>query len=781
MLKSAKAMIQANKEPYKVPRRVQDLIPIRRIWDDGIFQVAPELYSKTFRFPDINYLSASLDTQRRLYDSYTDLLNCLDSDALTKITVVSHPMSQDFYEQTVLMPYLDDGKDEYRRECNNLITGATGHGLGKAQERYITISVRRRSYEEARSFFHQESYRLSNAFSELGSECVALNAAEKLKLLAQFYRPEDAEACDYEPAHLARQGCDPRDVICPDSMEKTSDTLRIGNHFARVFYLKNYASMIKDQFVSELLAAGTNVTLSMDIVSVPTDEAMREVERKLLGVETNITNWQRRQNQNNNFSANIPYDMELQRSETTAFLDDLTQNNQKMLLCLLTVLLTADTQEELDKESKALMAVAKGKMCQMAVLKYQQMDGLNTVLPIGPRKLECYRTLLSECQAAFTPFRIVEIMHPGGIYLGENSVSHNPILINRSKLMNQAAMVFGVPGAGKSFIAKMMLINLILTTKDRIFIVDPEGEYGRIVTELCDDSVVFRLSSGGRDRLNAMTMVEGYAGSEQESISAKVDFILSLLEQLDNCETGTIQKSLIDRCLRLIIAEKKRTGKEPTLTDLRGKLLEQPEPEARDIALAMERYTVGSLNIFGGESTVDLNKRVVVFDIHNLGGEMRPAGMLVLIDTIMNSASRNWMNNIRTHVYLDEFHVFLEKEQSRKFICNAWRMFRKRNVQPTAITQNVDYLLNQDEGRMMLSNSELLVLLNQAKSDQAELARLLNLSPEQLNKVNNVQPGCGLIRCGPSVIPFENHFPKNTKLYKLMTTNPNDELTWKSA
>ena len=775
MLRRAKKMIRANKEPYKVPRRVQDLIPIRRVWEDGVFQVCPELYAKTFRFTDINYLSASLDTRAGLYDSFTALLNGLDPDAMTKITLVSRPMQQDFYDQRILMPFREDGKDEYRKECNDLVAGKSGHGLGTALERYVTVSVCRRSYQDAVEFFNQESFRLCNAFSELGSECKPLDAAEKLKLLAGFYRPEDAESYDFSPGDMARKGHDPRDAICPDSMEKTSDSLRIGNRWARVFYLKNYASVITDKLISDLMAAGTNVTLSMDILSVPTDEAMREVEQKLLGVETNITNWQRRQNRNNNFSANVPYDMELQRTETTAFLDDLMRKNQKMLLCVLTMLLTADTQEQLDRETKALLSAAEGKMCQMAVLKFQQLDGLNTVLPIGPRKLESYRTLISECQAVFVPFRIVEVMDPGGTYFGENAVSHNPILINRTNLMNQAAMLFGVPGSGKSFMAKQMLAWIILNTKDRVFVCDPEGEYGRLAKALCNDCVVFRLSDGGADRLNALTMVEGYAGTEQESISTKVDFILSLLELLDNCETGPQEKSLIDRCLKLVFAEQKRTGVEPTLRDLREKLLEQPEPEARAIALSMESYTLGSMNIFGGASTVDLNKRVVIFDIHNLHNKLRPAGMLVMTDTIMNCASRNWMNGIRTHVILDEFHVFLEKDKASKFISSAWRMFRKRNVQPTAITQNVDYLLNHDEGRMMLSNSELLVMLNQARNDQAELARLLNLSPEQLNSVNNAKPGCGLIRCGPSLIPFENHFPKNTKLYKLMTTDPNEK------
>ena len=774
MIKTIKAMLKANKESYHMPKRVQDLIPIRRVWENGIFQVGPKLYSRTFEFTDINYISASEETQNSIIDHYEDMLRGLDEDTVTKITLTSRPMDIEWCKQSLLMPFQGDGKDEYRKECNDLVMNGILDGNGKQQNGYITITVNSQDYEQAQMHLKQDEKSLTSHLTNLGSTCTALTAPSKLSLLQKFYRPHDAGVYPFNVKDIIRKGHDFRDAICPDSLEKYNTYLRLGNQYVRIFYLKDYAPRIKYSFLSELLSSADNVTVSMDMLAVPVGEAKREVERLLLGVDTNITNWQRRQNRNNNFSAMVPYDMQMQRDQLTGFLDELDRENQRMLFCILTVMIASDTKEKLEADSKALLSAAQNRLCQMAVLTYQQLDGLNTVLPIGAQKLQCFRTLTSGSQAAFMPFRIQERMDPGGIYLGNNRFSHKPILINRSEQMNQAAMIFGVPGSGKSFLAKQMAAIMILSTKEHIIIIDPEGEYGPFVGKLTDDAAVIRICAGGKDRLNALTMLEGYRDNEKEAVGAKVDFILSLVEQIDGKQTLGNERSLIDRCLRLTFEEAKQNSQEPTLRDLRLKLMEQPEAEAHRVALALELYTEGSLDIFGGTSTVDLSKRVIVFDLHGLGDSLRPAAMLVLTDTIMNLVTLNWKKGIRTHILFDEFHIFLKLKRSTEFIVDAWKTFRKRNASPTAITQNVEFLLNSEKGRMMVSDSELVIMLNQAQPDQEELAVLLNLSDDQLRAVSNVPAGCGLIRCGPFIISFENHFPKETKLYELMTTKPGE-------
>lgn len=524
--------------------------------------------------------------------------------------------------------------------------------------------------------------------------------------------------------------------------------------------------------MSELTDLNRNLMLSVDVVPVPTDEAVREVESRLLGVETNITNWQRRQNKNNNFSAIVPYDMELQRKESKEFLNDLTTRDQRMMMAVITLVHMADTKEQLDADTEAILSLAQEKMCQMGVLRFQQLDGLNTALPLGCRRINTFRTLTTESLAVLMPFKVQEIQDRGGIYFGENAISHNLILCNKENLLNQSAFLLGVPGSGKSFCAKELIAFLMLNTDDDILICDPEAEYAPMVSAMGDLGSVIRVAAGGRDRLNAMYMVDGYG--ENNPIVEKSQFIMSLVEQIDKAGVGPQQKSIIDRCTALVYQDAERTGKPAALCDLRNKLLEQPEEKAKEIALSLELFTTGSLDIFGHESTVDLDKRIVVFDIHGLGEQLKPTGLLVITDTILNRVTLNWKKGKRTHIFIDEFHVVFENEQSGIFFNSAWRQFRKRNGYPTAITQNVEYLLDSVQASTMLSNSEFVVMLNQAFSDRAKLSKLLNISDEQMSYVTNADAGCGLIKYGSALVPFINRFPKDTELYRLMTTRPGE-------
>ena len=437
---------------------------------------------------------------------------------------------------------------------------------------------------------------------------------------------------------------------------------------------------------------------------------------------------------------------------------------------------TGDAPPQPFLPTEAVLSVARKHMCQLAVLKFQQLDGLNTALPIGVRKINAFRTLTTESLAVFIPFKVQEIQDKGGIYFGENAISHNLIMCNKANLLNQSAFLLGVPGAGKSFSAKELIAFLMLHpdyANDDILICDPEGEFGALVKALGrEKATVAHLVAGGKDRLNAMYMVEGYG--EQNPIVEKSQFVMSLIEQIDKRGVGPQHKSIIDRCTALVYPEAENAGRVATLCDLRQKLLEQPEDKAREIALSLELYTTGSLDIFGRESTVDLNKPYVVFDIHGLGEQLKPAGSLVITDTILNRVTLNWKRGKRTHVFIDEFHVMFENEQSGIFFNSAWRQFRKRGAYPTAITQNVEYLLDSVQASTMLSNSEFIVMLNQAASDRAKLAKLLNISNEQMSYVTNADAGCGLIRYGSALVPFINRFPRDTKLYALMTTKPGE-------
>ena len=771
MMKSISNTLKTDRERYTVPRKVQDIIPIKRIWTDGIFLVGSK-FAKSWKFTDINYLVASRSDKESMFLTYSEVLNGLDSGACTKITINNHHMKQSDFEDSVLMAPKSDGLNMYRDEYNRVILDKAMDANGIMQEKYVTVTVGKKNIEEARNYFARVETDLVAHYAALGSKCVPMDADERLRALHDFYRCGDENEYAFDIRNAAKHGHDFKDYICPDSVEVKTDHLKLGDRYARVFYLKDYASYIKDSFVAELTEISGNMMLSIDILPVPTDEAVREVENRLLGVETNITNWQRKQNQNNNFSAVVPYDMELQRKESKEFLEDLTTRDQRMFFAVITMVVTADTWDELQSMTEAVQSTGRKHMCQMAVLRYQQMDGLNTVLPIGTRRINAFRTLTTESLAVFIPFKVQEIMDKGGIYFGENAISHNLIMCNKENLLNQSAFVLGVPGSGKSFSVKELIAFLILNTEDDILICDPEGEYSPLVEAMGDLGSVIRVSAGGKDRLNAMYMVDGYG--ENNPIVVKSEFIMSLIEQIDKKGVGPQHKSIIDRCIANVYRDAYETGTTPTLCTLREMLLEQPEPEAKQIALSLELYTTGSLDIFGHQSNVDLDKRVVVFDIHGLGAQLKPTGLLVITDTMLNRVTLNWKNGKRTHVFIDEFHVVFENEFSAQFFNSAWRQFRKRNAYPTAITQNVEYLLDSVQASTMLSNSEFIVMLNQAASDRDQLAKLLNISNEQMSYITNADPGCGLIKYGGSLVPFVNRFPNDTKLYQLMTTKPGE-------
>jgi len=775
MLKTLRNTISQDREGFRIPKSVQDVIPIVRIWEDGVFLMSNKRYSKTYQFTDVNYSVASKEDKESMFLIYSALLNSLDSNATTKLTIINRRMSGRDFEQGVLLAKKGDSLDRFRDEYNTMLTDKISAADSMVRDLYITISVHKKNVDDARGFFLRMQGEITTHLTRLGSKLSEVDGVEKLRLLHSFYRMGEESEFSFDFNTEIKKGHSFKDLICPDTFEYVKDHFVMGKRFGRVLYLREYGSYIEDDFVSELTSYAGNLVLSIDIIPVPTDEAVREIENRVLGVETNITNWQRRQNQNNNFSAVIPYDMEIQRKESKEFLDDLVSRDQRMMLCVVTIVHTADSKEKLDSDTEAIMTSAVNGRCNLSILTYQQMDGLNTALPIGVRKIDALRTLTSESLAVLIPYRVQEIMDSGGIFHGENAISRNPIMVNKEKLLNANAFLLGVPGSGKSFAAKELIAFLALATNDDILICDPEREYASLVGAFGGE--IIRVAAGSKDHINALDLVEGY-GDGGNSVADKSEFVLSLFEQFDREGLGSKERSIIDRCVAYVYDICRKEKLVPTLHLLRELFLRQAEPEAKELALKAELFTSGSLNAFAHPTNVNTKSRMIVYDIMDLGRALKTMGLLVVTDQILNRVTENWRNGKRTHVFLDEFHVVFENEHSATFFNNAWRRFRKRNAYPTAITQNVEYLLDSVLASTMLSNSEFIVILNQAASDREKLARLLSISSEQMGHITNSEPGCGLIRYGSSLVPFINRWPKDTELYRLMTTKPTDEGAW---
>lgn len=766
MIKSFSKLKKQNKEEFRIPKTTQDTIPVDTVYKDGIFKIGNR-YTKSYRFLDINYAIASKEEKTGLFLDYGDLLNSFDSSVMVKITVNNHKIDLHKFKEDILIPFKEDGLDEYRKEYNEMLLDKLKESDDIVQEKYLTLTVFKNNVEEARSYFSRIGTELSSHFAKLGSGCIELNLEERLKILHDFYRSDESEF-NFDMKDNMRKGHSFKDLICPLAPEFKHKYFKLDNKYGRVLYLSNYPRFIKDSIVSELCNLNKNMMYSMDLISIPTDEAVKEIERKLLGVNTNITNWQRRQNANNNFSAVIPYDMEMQREECKEFLDDLTIRDQRMMLCNITIVHLADSKEELDNDTELLKSVARKFMCDLSILYFssRQLDGLCTVLPIGLNRLNIIRTLLTESASVFIPFRAQEIADKGGIWYGQNAITNNPIFCNKECLQNPNAFVLGVPGSGKSFLTKEEIEFIIMRTDDDILICDPENEYSNIIRKFGGE--VIEISAGSKDHINAMDMKDGY-GDSGDPVRDKSQFIMSLIEQVSRKGIDDLERSIIDRCVRETYMEFER----PTLKTLRAKLLEQQEKEAKALALKLEIFTDGSLDAFAHETNVDVDNRIVSYNIFKLGKQLKTMGLLVITDAMINRVNENFIKGKKTHIFIDEFHVVFENEQSAAFFNSAWRQFRKRDAYPTGITQNVEYLLDSVEASTMLSNSEFVVMLNQAYQDREKLGRLLNISDEQMSYITNAQSGCGLIKYGGILVPFVNKMPKGL-LYDLNTTKPSD-------
>lgn len=774
-MKKLRDFFKRNKERFIIPKGVQDTIPIKRIWEDGIFLTGRNKYSKTFIFTDINYIVASEEDKEEMFLDYMQMLNSFESETFIKFTILNSKIDNIEIENNIKIENEQDRLDRFRKEYNKIIEDSAKSSNGIKQEKYITVTVTKKSLEEARTTIRRIAVELNKHFKKLNSSCTELDANERLKLLHNFYRQGEESSFNFDMIDNMQKGHSFKDYICPDSMEFKKNYFKIGEKFGRVLFLKEYASFVKDSMISELTDISKNLVLSIDILPVPTDEAIKEAENRLLGIETNIANHVRKQAENNNFLASIPYDLEQQQAEAKEFLNDLMTRDQRMFLAVITVVVTADTEKELENITEAITTTARKNLCQLGILSFQQLDGLNTALPIGNNKIDILRTLTTESLAVFLPFKVQEVQHTNGIYYGQNAISKNMILLDRKELLNGNSFILGVSGSGKSFTAKQEISSIMLKEKDAdVIIIDPENEFAGLVSKFGGE--VVEISSTSKNHINAMDM-NRYYGDNSNPIILKSEFVLSLCEQLMGKALEPQQRSIIDRCTAQVYRDYQNRdyeGEPPTLKDFREELLKQNEKEAREVALAIELFSNGSLNTFAKQTNVNINNRLVCYNILELKKQLQPIAMLVILDSIFNRITANRQKGKTTYIYIDEIYLLFQYEYSANFLFTLWKRVRKYGANCTGITQNVEDLLRNELARTMLANSELIIMLNQASTDREELAKLLNISDAQLSFITNVEAGHGLIKIGNSLIPFVNKFPKNTELYKLMTTKLNE-------
>ncbi len=776
MTKSYRGAIRnGTKERFAIPKSVQKCIPIKEIYRDGTFNIGNG-YSKTYRFADINYRVVGLDEQKGMMMSYCALLNSLDSASSFKITINNRKINKAEFEKNMLLQQQDDRFNPLRRAYNRIMTeNAIINNNSIAQEKYVTISVNKDNIDEANMYFSRISTDLRAQFARLDSNLTELDVREKLRILHDFYRAGEEDYFRFDFDEAKRKGQDFADYICPDYIGYRTDHILLGDRFARVLFLSDYASYIEDDFITTLCEYPKNLMLSIDIVAAPAGEAIKYVENKMLSIETNNARHQQKQIQQNNFTGITPMQIEQQRHETQNIYQAITSDNQRMFYGYITLVHTADTLEELNDDTEAILSIGSKNTCRFNILKYQQKQALDTVLPIGHRKTYTMRTLLTKSAAILFPFSAQEIFERKGLYYGVNSVSRNFILCDRKSLQNGNGFITGVSGSGKSVSAKVEMLSLLIQNKGDVICIDPEAEYYPLAKAL--DGEVIRISANSDTHINAMDINSEYGGGD-DPIKLKSEFVLSLCEQLVGVgKLDAKQKSIIDRCVDRVYKKARKDKTKPTLKEFYNELLVQPEQEAKDIALSIELYVNGSLSTFAQPTNVNTSKQFVIYDTKDLGSQLKTAGMLVVLDSIWSRITANRKKGRNTWIYIDECHLLFQHEFSMTYLMSLWKRVRKYGAFMTGITQNIEEIVRHDAAKLMFANSEFVIFHNQSATDRMRISELMNISSAQQAYLTNASQGHGLIKVGNSIVPFENRFPAESEIYKLVTTKPG-ERTW---
>lgn len=762
---------KASEPLYKSPKSVQQTIEILKVSESGIFEVAPGRFSKSYKFKDVNYATRTEEEQEGFLQRYCKVLNAFD--CTFKITVNNKNKDLELLDRDVLLNYEQDGFDHMRKSYNSIIEEKIMEGRqGIEQERYLTIAIERKDFEEAKTAFITLETNIFKAFAELGSRLEPIRGNERLKILHDFYRLGREEEFNFDIEEGKKTGTDFINEICNSHIKYFPDYYVDEGKYNRVLYLRSYPTYLSDGFFTELTSMSTHSITSIDVVPVPKDITMRVLQKKYLGVESEILRQQRIRNKNNDFASDISFNVRMQKADLEETINNVRENDESMFYVGVTTVIVAKTKDELDSITKTIETIAKSAGCVIDICQYKQREALNTVLPIGVRQIETMRTMLTQSLAVLMPFNIQELNDKGGIYYGVNQISKNVNIGNRKRLLNGNGFIFGVSGSGKSFQAKMEMGSVLLSTKDNVIAIDPMMEYKDLAKKY--KGTYINIANNTKNYINPMNMDVWKLDTLDSKgwVRDKCQLMLSICEQIMG-EISAQQRSIISRCVKEIYMEIARSKEKyiPTMEDLYHRLLKQEEPEARDVALGLEIFVTGALNIFNHQTNMDVDDRFIVYGIRDLGEALAPLAMLIMLEAIQQRIIDNGEKGIATWLYIDEVHVLLRSPFSTDYLQQMWKKVRKQGGLCTGITQNIVDVLRNDTATTMLSNSAYVLLLNQSSKDVEKITETLEISTEQLKYVVNNPSGTGLIKFGEIIIPFDNTVKKDSELYKLYNTN----------
>lgn len=767
---------QSSSQKNTLPRTAQDSIPYLADYEHGLFEISPGLYSICFDFTDVNYQVARLDNQADIFLKWGDVLNYSSTDIRLSYTIYNKPVkASDMLEGIYVAPL--EGHEEDVRNFNRMLKRQFNVGHNDIRkEKYLTVTAHAKDPYDAEEKFSKIEHELTKLMARCGSKLSRQDTERRLSILHDFYRPDNVGelSAELDWDFIKLQGLSSKDYIAPFGIKFDTSVVEADDHFYRCLYVTNLPSRLTDDFMSVITDFSFPMLATMTTNAIDTDKAIRLVKKKITGMEAEkITAQKKAVRAGYDPELAINHELKYSMDEAYKLLENLQTQNQRYFFTVPGIVIIGRSREELENNQKQVLAAVRGKLCQLQVMKWQQEEGIRQLLPLGHDVLPLKRSLTTESLSVFLPFTSQELNDENGIYYSLNQVSGNIIRVNRKKLNNPNGFILGESGSGKSFLVKKELLSTYLSLPDEhIYIIDPENEYERLVTML--GGQVVKIGVGSPNYINLCDMDKNYS-NEGDPIAEKVDFLMSVCESMARHLTAA-QQSIIDYVTNEIYIDYLQDYDEkklPTFVDFYEKIMEQEEKEARDLGLALRTYATGSLSIFAKKTNVDMNNRLICFDISNLGSNLQNVGLLVVSEMIWNKLCA-FRNKISTSIYIDEFHLMFKNKTSENFAEQLYARVRKYGGKVTGITQNVDTLLQSEKARGMLANALFTVMLSQSDTNRKILEDMFSIGEEQLSYITNADKGCGLIRCGGTIVPFADVFPKDNPLYRYMTSNPDE-------
>jgi len=750
------------------------------MFPDGICRVTDTYYTKTIQFQDINYQLSQNEDKTAIFDGWCDFLNYFDASVHFQLTFLNMAANKDTYGTQITIPLRGDEDDAIRTEYTQMLRDQLAKGNnGLIKTKYLTFGIEADGMKTAKPRLERIETDILNNFKRLGVAAEPLNGTERLRLLHDMLRIDDPAPFRFSWDWLASSGLSVKDFIAPSSFEfAKGNYFGIGQKRGAVSFLQILAPELNDRMLADFLDMESSLIVTMHVQSVDQVSAIKTIKRKITDLDRMKIEEQKKAVRSGYDMDIIPSDLATYGAEAKKLLQELQSRNERMFLLTFLVLNIADSVPKLRNNVFQASSIAQKYNCQLVRLDFRQEEGLMSSLPLGLNQVEIQRSLTTSAVAIFVPFTTQELYQNDSeaLYCGLNALSNNLIMVDRKFLKNPNGLILGTPGSGKSFAAKREIANVFFVTNDDIIICDPEAEYGPLVERL--HGQVIKISPTSPHYINPMDLNLNYSDDENP-LSLKSDFILSLCELIVGGKDGLqpVEKTIIDRCVRMVYRDYLNDPKPenmPVLEDLYHELRRQEEKEAQYVATALEIYVTGSLNVFNHRTNVDIQNRIVAFDIKELGKQLKKIGMLVVQDQVWNRVTVNREAHKATRYYIDEFHLLLKEEQTAAYSVEIWKRFRKWGGVPTGITQNVKDLLASREVENIFENSDYIYMLNQASGDRQILAKQLNISPHQLSYVTHSGEGEGLLFYGNIILPFVDRFPKDTELYRVMTTKPNE-------